>query len=99
MPRSPAAKGVRISVRAKPRASRSKIVRVDGLSLDVALAAPPVDGAANAELLHVLSSALAIPKSALRLVLGETSKTKVVEVTGLSSDEVRSRLASHTIVD
>ena len=69
-------------------------MRVDGLSLDVALAAPPVDGAANAELLDVLASALALPKRALRLVLGETSKTKVVEVTGLSSDEVRARLES-----
>lgn len=94
MRESSRAKGVRISVRAKPRASRSKIVRVDGLSLDVALAAPPVDGAANAELLDVLAKVLALPKSALRLVLGETSKTKLVEVTGLSSDEVRARLES-----
>lgn len=79
-------------MRAKPRASRSKLLRADGLSIDVALAAPPVDGAANAELLEVLARTLAVPKSALRLVLGEGSKTKVVEVTGLSDDEVRGRL-------
>lgn len=84
---------VRLSVRAKPRASRSKVVRADGLSLDVALAAPPVDGAANAELIKVLAGVLELPKSALRLVLGETSKNKVVEVSGLDGDEVRARIA------
>lgn len=87
--------GVRLSVRAKPRASRSKVVRADGLSLEVALAAPPVDGAANAELIAVLAGVLALPKSALRLVLGETSKNKVVEVAGLGSDEVIARIAAH----
>ena len=90
---NPPGPSVRLSVRAKPRASRSKLVRADGLSIDVALAAPPVDGAANAELIAVLARVLALPKSALRLVLGETSKHKVVEVTGLASDEVHARIA------
>ena len=83
---------VRVSVRAKPRASRSKLVRAQGLSIEAALAAPPVDGAANAALIELLASALALPKSALRLALGETSRHKVVEVTGLSPDEVAARL-------
>lgn len=85
---------VRISVRVKPRASRDRILRVDGLSLEAALAAPPVDGAANAALLALLAEVLQVPKSALRLVLGETSKHKVVEVVGLDADEVERRLAA-----
>lgn len=85
---------MRVSVRAKPRASRSRIVRVDGLNVDIALAAPPVDGAANQELLSVLADVLGVSKSTLRLVLGESSKNKVVEVTGLDGEEVITRLAA-----
>src|SRR5688572_28698447 len=88
----PAAAPVRISVRAKPRSSRSQILRVEGLSADIALAAPPVDGAANAELLVLLSTTLSVPKSALRLVIGDSSKQKVVAVNGLSAEEVMQRL-------
>ena len=92
-PRGPAAEpGVRVSVHAKPRASRNRIVKVDGLNVEAALAAPPVDGAANAELLALLATALGLPKSALRLVLGESSKHKVVEISGLTREEVERRL-------
>jgi uncharacterized protein (TIGR00251 family) len=83
---------VRISVRAKPRASRSRILRAEGLTAEVALAAPPVDGAANAELLVLLSSILEVSKSALSLVLGDASKHKVVAVQGLSAEDVTERL-------
>ena len=85
---------VRISVRVKPRASRTRILRADGLSIEASLAAPPVDGAANAALLALLASVLAVSKSSLRLVLGETSKNKVVEVTGLSAGEATTRLGA-----
>jgi uncharacterized protein (TIGR00251 family) len=85
---------VRISIRVKPRARRTRILRVDGLSIEASLAAPPVDGAANAELLRLLASTLGVSKSSLRFVLGETAKNKVVEVAGLNSDEVALRLAT-----
>jgi uncharacterized protein (TIGR00251 family) len=85
---------VRVTVRAKPRASHSRIARVDGLKVEVALAAPPVDGAANEALIELLAKALSLSKSALTLVLGQTSKHKVVEITGLSAAEVTSRLAA-----
>lgn len=84
---------VRLTIRAKPRASKSRIVRVEGMSLEVALAAPPVDGAANSALLELLADALSVRQSALKLVLGQASKHKVVEVTGLSADEITARLA------
>jgi uncharacterized protein YggU (UPF0235/DUF167 family) len=53
-----------------------------------------VDGAANAELIALLASVLAVSKSSLSLVLGDTSKNKVVEVTNLSADEVTTRLSA-----
>jgi uncharacterized protein YggU (UPF0235/DUF167 family) len=55
--------------------------------VEVALAAPPADGAANAELIEVLARALGLPKRALCLALGKSSKQKVVEVAGLDSAE------------
>jgi uncharacterized protein YggU (UPF0235/DUF167 family) len=89
-----AAPPVRVSVRAKPRAKKSRIVRADGLAVEVSLAAPPVDGAANAELLVVVAGALGIPRKDLRLALGAGSKIKVLEVQGLGADEVERRLAA-----
>lgn len=84
---------VRLSVRAKPRASKSRVLTVRGLELEVALAAPPVDGAANEALLQLLAEVLSIRQSALSLVLGQTSKHKVVEVVGLTHEDVSARLA------
>jgi uncharacterized protein YggU (UPF0235/DUF167 family) len=89
-----AAPKVRLSVRAKPRAKKSRVVRAEGLSVEVALAAPPVDGAANAELLVVLAEALGIPRKALHLAVGAGSKRKLVEVHGLQEEEVVRRLAA-----
>ncbi|HEY2509773.1 MAG TPA: DUF167 domain-containing protein [Polyangiaceae bacterium] len=89
----PAGGTVRISVRAKPRAKKSAVLKADGLTVDVALAAPPVDGAANEELLAVLAEALGIPKRALALVVGASSKSKVVAVEGMAEGDVVARLA------
>jgi uncharacterized protein (TIGR00251 family) len=85
---------VRLAVRAKPRAKTSRVVRAEGTSIDVALAAPPVDGKANDELLRVLSEALGMPRSALEIVRGASAKWKAVEVQGLSEAEVVARLAA-----
>ena len=85
--------GVRFEVWAKPRAKTSRIVGERGDAVEIALAAPPVDGAANEELIRVLSVALGVPKRAVVIVRGDTSQRKLVEITGVSVDEARSRLA------
>jgi uncharacterized protein (TIGR00251 family) len=84
---------VRLTVRAKPRAKASRVVRAEGVAIEVALAAPPVDGAANDELLRVLSAALKLPRSALSIARGASGRQKVVEVHGLTEAEVAARLA------
>ena len=81
-------------MRVKPRAKASRILRADGLSLEASLAAPPVDGAANDELLNLLATHLGVPKRSLALVSGLASRTKWVEVHGLDRAEVLGRLAS-----
>jgi uncharacterized protein (TIGR00251 family) len=67
---------------------------VHGDALRVRLAAPPVDGAANEALTRFLAERLRVPRSAVRLVSGETSRTKLVDVDGLDPGELSARLGS-----
>lgn len=85
--------GVRLAVFAKPRASRSRVLGVREGALEVAVAAPPVDGAANAELVKTVARALGVTKRQVSLVGGETSKHKRLVIAGVGVDEVRARLA------
>jgi uncharacterized protein len=85
--------GVRFAVWAKPRAKKSRVVGSRGDAVEISLAAPPVDGAANDELVRTLARVLEVPKRAVTLLRGETSQRKLVEITGLSADEARRRLA------
>jgi|ERR1044072_1820960 uncharacterized protein (TIGR00251 family) len=73
------------SVRVVPRASRSEIVGEHNGALRVRIAAPPVDGAANEELVRLLSRALRVARSAIEIKSGLTAKLKVVRVTGLAT--------------
>lgn len=84
--------GVRLEIWAKPRAKKSRIVGARGEAVEVSLAAPPVDGAANEELVRVLSDALDVPKRAVSIMRGATSQKKIVEIAGVSADEARRRL-------
>jgi len=79
---------VRIPVRAQPRASRSELAGEYDGALKVRLAAPPVEGAANEELVRFLARLLGVPKSAVRVVSGETGRNKMVEVEGVAVDDV-----------
>jgi uncharacterized protein (TIGR00251 family) len=83
---------VRLEVRAKPRAHKSAIVGVTGGALDVALAAPPVDGAANEELVTTLARACGVSRSQVSLVRGEGARTKLVAIEGIGESELRARL-------
>jgi uncharacterized protein (TIGR00251 family) len=72
-----------------PRASRSRVVGLHGDALKVTLAAPPVDGAANEALCETLAKALGVPKRAVHITHGAQSKTKTVQVDGVSEADVR----------
>jgi uncharacterized protein (TIGR00251 family) len=77
--------GVRFTVRVQPRASRSEIVGVHGDAMKIRLSAPPVDGAANEALVELIAEVLGVGRRAVRIVSGETSRSKVVEVEGVSA--------------
>jgi uncharacterized protein (TIGR00251 family) len=72
-------------VQVVPRAARSQIVGEFNNALRVRLAAPPVDGAANEELVRVLARAFGVRKSAIQIISGQTSKHKEVRVSGVSA--------------
>jgi uncharacterized protein len=84
---------VRIEVRAKPRASKTRIVGVREGALEIALAAPPVDGEANAELIAALARVLGVPKSRVTIVRGASGRNKLVSVDGVGAADVRARIA------
>jgi len=86
-------RGSRLSVWAKPRAAKSRVLGVRGGALEVALAAPPVDGAANDALIETLAKALGLPKRDVTIASGHAGRSKTVELAGLSPDEVRAALS------
>jgi uncharacterized protein len=89
----PTPHGIVIDVRVIPRAGKSGVAGTRDGALLVRLTAPPVDGAANAELIEVLASALGVSRRAVTLVSGERSRQKRVNVAGLSVDDALARLA------
>jgi uncharacterized protein len=80
--------GVILDVRVIPRAARSQIAGRRGNALLVRLNAPPVDGAANAELIELFAEALGIPKRNIEIVAGHRSRTKRVRITGVTSADL-----------
>ncbi|HEU4642148.1 MAG TPA: DUF167 domain-containing protein [Gemmatimonadaceae bacterium] len=80
---------VRFSVRVQPRAGRTALDGTHAGALRVRLAAAPVDGAANEALVELLADRLDVPRSAITIVSGATSRTKLVEVHGVDAARAR----------
>jgi uncharacterized protein (TIGR00251 family) len=78
--------GVRVRVRVQPRASRSELVGVHGNALRIRLAAPPVDGAANEQLVRLLARVLGVPPRMVTVTAGHASRQKTVTVRGVELD-------------
>jgi len=70
------------TARVVPRASKSEIIGEHDGALKVKLKSPPIDGAANAELIKVLAKFFNVPKSAVEILKGQTAKTKQIKITG-----------------
>lgn len=80
---------LRLTVRATPKAGRNEIAgrRADGALL-VRVTAAPEDGKANAAVCALVSKALGVPKRAVLVVRGETSRDKVLEIDGADEASV-----------
>jgi len=85
--------GVRLDVHVRPRSSRAAILGIREGALDVALTSPPADGAANSELIRLLAKALAVRAGDVAIVVGPSSRTKVIAVNGIGGIEALARLS------
>ncbi len=83
----------RLLVHVQPRAKRSEVAGRHGDAVKVRLAAPPVDGAANEELVRFMAETLRLPRRAVRVVAGLTARRKTIEVDGISSEDLERRFA------
>jgi uncharacterized protein (TIGR00251 family) len=88
-----AADGVTLLVTAAPRASRTEITGVAEGRLRIRIAAPPVEGEANAELVRFLAKALRVSRSSVVVTGGAAGRRKTVLVRGAGADTVRKALA------
>ena len=84
--------GVTFVVRVTPRAGRTDITGVRGDALAMRLAAAPVDGAANDALVGFLAETFDLPRRAVTILSGHTSRNKRVALAGISEPEVAARL-------
>jgi len=76
------------NARVAPRASKSEIVGFHDGALKIRIASPPVDGAANAELIKVLAKRFNVAKSAVKIIAGQSSKTKQIKIVGGKSENL-----------
>lgn len=72
-----------------PRASKSEIVGTRGGALMIRIAAPPVEGAANAELIMFLAKAFGVSKSEVEVINGHTAKIKQVKIANTDAEKFR----------
>ena len=82
------AAGLRFAVHVQPRASKTELAGLHGTALKVRLHSPPMDGAANEELIYFLARLLGVAKRSVRIVSGNSSRAKVIEIDGVSAASV-----------
>jgi len=87
--------GVTFTVKVHPRARKNAIIGEIGGALKVALIAPPVEGRANDACIEFFAKLLKLPRSSITIAAGQSRRTKVIRITGLSAEEVRKRLKVH----
>ena len=84
--------GVVLEVLVQPRASRTRVVGAHDGRLKIQLAAPPVDGEANAALVAFLAGALGVRRADVVLLAGETGRRKRVSIAGVTAPEAAAAL-------
>ena len=84
--------GVRFAVHVQPRAKKPGIDGMHGDALRVRVQAPPVDGAANDDVIAVIADALGVPRRAVRIAAGFSGRQKLVDVDGIDASAATARL-------
>ena len=81
-----------LAIRVQPRAKRTEVAGERGGAVVIRTNAPPVDAKANEAVRRLIAKRLGVPVSAVQIVRGESTRDKLVRITGLSADEARAAL-------
>ena len=92
IPLEESTKGIAFAVKVQPRARRNAVTGSVGDALKLALTAPPVDGRANQALIEFLAELFEIPRASVTIASGETSRNKMVRITGISKLAIERKL-------
>jgi len=84
--------GVTFAVRVYPRARKNAITGELGDALKLSLTSPPVNGRANDACIEFFAKLLKVPRSSVTIASGQTSRQKLIRVSGLSAEEFRKRI-------
>ena len=84
--------GVTFAVKIHPRARKNGITGELGNALKLSLTSPPVEGRANEACIEFFANLLKVPHSSVTIASGQTSRQKVIRVSGLSAEELRRRI-------
>jgi len=88
--------GIVLNLHIQPRASKSEVSGVQGDALKIRLTSPPVDGAANKLCREFLAELFHVPKSAVEIISGETSRHKRVKISCSETARLRQIVDSIT---
>ena len=92
IPMQESGRGTIFAIKVHPRAKQNAITGELGDSLKVSLTAPPNDGKANEACIEFFAKLLKVPRSSVTIASGQTSRTKLIRVTGLSAEEIRKHI-------
>jgi uncharacterized protein (TIGR00251 family) len=84
--------GVTFAVKVHPRAKKDALTGELGDALKVSLTVPPIDGRANEACIEFFAKLLKVPRSSVTIASGQTGRSKVIRVLGLSAEEFRKRI-------
>jgi uncharacterized protein YggU (UPF0235/DUF167 family) len=84
----------RIAVKVHPRAKRTRLAGKLGEAYKLDIAAPPVDNKANEEVLRFFANLAGVPKSRAHILQGKTGAFKIIEIDGISQEELKEKLGA-----
>lgn len=85
-------KDVVLTLHIQPGAKKTEVAGAHGEALKIRLAAPPVDGKANARLIEFVATTLGVAKSRVGIVSGESSRAKRLRVAGVEAADAQAKL-------
>jgi uncharacterized protein len=83
---------ISFTIRVVPRASKTEFAGEMEGAVKVRVASPPVNGAANTELIKLLAKTLGVSKKDVEIVAGQASKTKQIRITGATAEQLRNAI-------